>query len=306
MSLKSPYIKDITGKKFGRLLVQSLAFVKKGHAHWNVICDCGQVVVKNAGKLEYKPDVIKSCSRQCSLHKVAMSEQSRTHGHSRHPLYHVWRGIKRRCLNPKDASYNSYGGRGIKVCEHWMLSFANFWDDMNAGWERGLQIDRINNDGDYTPENCQWVTPRVNAYNKRNTVIGIEIVDKALENGVAYSTLYQRIKNSNMGAAIAATIPSGCTPRIVNVPEELVSIAAANGIKYGTLYARIGRYGMEPMSAATTPPPQRKSHSPISNEIKALALSNGISRAALAHRVQVMEMSPQKAATIPLLRLRQA
>ena len=87
------------------------------------------------------------------------------HGMAGTPIYKLWAGILTRCYNAKVKIYKYYGGRGIKVCERWH-DFSNFYADMGDR-PRGLQIDRINNEGDYTPDNCRWITPKENnPYNK--------------------------------------------------------------------------------------------------------------------------------------------
>jgi len=90
------------------------------------------------------------------------------HGMSWHPLYHVWRSMKQRCGNPKDHGYLDYGDRGISVYPPWLkdpIKFIN-WCFLN-GWVEGLQLDRIDNDNGYEPENCRFVTPLTNAHNRR-------------------------------------------------------------------------------------------------------------------------------------------
>ena len=88
------------------------------------------------------------------------SEEKRIHG--------IWRGMKQRCQNPNCHSYKNYGGRGINICDEW-LDFENFYEwALSSGYQDELQIDRINNDGNYEPSNCRWVTPKENARNKRN------------------------------------------------------------------------------------------------------------------------------------------
>ena len=85
-------------------------------------------------------------------------------------LYWCWKAIKQRCLNPRCRAYHNYGGRGITVCDEW-CEFEPFlaWA-LAAGWHKGLDLDRIDNDGDYTPDNCRFVTRRENVNNRRRTV----------------------------------------------------------------------------------------------------------------------------------------
>lgn len=86
-------------------------------------------------------------------------------------LYWCWKAIKQRCLNPRCRAYRNYGGRGITVCDEWM-DFEPFlaWA-LDAGWQKGLDLDRIDNDGNYTPSNCRFVTRRENVNNRRKTTL---------------------------------------------------------------------------------------------------------------------------------------
>ena len=89
------------------------------------------------------------------------------HGMRRHPMYQSWCAMKSRCNNPNDKGYKHYGGRGIKICERWLI-FENFMADMLPTWKPGLSLDRYpNNDGNYEPGNCRWATDSEQERNKR-------------------------------------------------------------------------------------------------------------------------------------------
>ena len=84
------------------------------------------------------------------------------------PLLSTWKNMIRRCYKPQNKDYKYYGGRGIRVCKEWRI-FRNFERDMFPSWKKGLQIDRTNNDGNYEPNNCRWVTSSENTSNRRVT-----------------------------------------------------------------------------------------------------------------------------------------
>lgn len=113
-------------------------------------------------------DAIKSGdSKSCGCwQKEVTSEINRTHGMSRTTEYSTWVGMLQRCTNPKAPEYPRYGGRGIVVCDRWLNSFETFLEDMGAKPE-GSSLDRIDNDGNYSPENCRWTSPTVQLHNRR-------------------------------------------------------------------------------------------------------------------------------------------
>ena len=91
----------------------------------------------------------------------------KTHGLSNSPIYNAWINMKQRCTNPNYRGYSDYGGRGIKVCQPWLTSFEDFNEDMGSSWQPGLELDRIDVNGNYEPGNCRWVTKSKQNRNKR-------------------------------------------------------------------------------------------------------------------------------------------
>ena len=157
--------KDRTGERHGRLVVLGPANIKKRtENYWLCKCDCGNECVVSGSQL--KKDGTKSCG---CYQKETYGKHAITHGMTKTKLYKRWNSMKQRCQNPNEARYADYGGRGISVCEEWE-DFEGFkkWA-MENGYEEHLSIDRIDNDGDYCPENCRWVPMSVQAWNKRTT-----------------------------------------------------------------------------------------------------------------------------------------
>lgn len=144
---------DITGKRFGRLLVLQWHSTKQKSAYWECECVCGTVKTIRGSHL--RDGRIVSC-RCC---------QNVTHGKTDTPTYYTWSAMIQRCGNPKNPSYCWYGARGIKVCRRW-LKFENFLADMGEK-PSGTSIDRVNNNKGYSPGNCRWATPKEQTNNQR-------------------------------------------------------------------------------------------------------------------------------------------
>ncbi len=129
------------------------------------------------------------------LHKERVSK----HGLWKDPIFTVWRSMINRCTNDKNKSYKRYGGRGIAVCDRW-ANPAAFVEDMSNGYEPGLQLDRIDNDKNYSPDNCRWATTKIQTRNySKNVVIEYEgkklcLADWSISTGINYMTLWSRVK----------------------------------------------------------------------------------------------------------------
>jgi len=129
-------------------------------------CDCGTIIKKDYYLIT--SNTVKMCPK-CSRENARLKKI--THGNVKHKLYRKWQDMLNRCRNPKVDRYKNYGGRGIRVCQEWTNDFKTYFDwCMANGWEEGLQVDRINNDGNYEPTNCRIVKPLEQHYNKQNTV----------------------------------------------------------------------------------------------------------------------------------------
>ena len=181
-----------TDDRFGRYVVLGIytdPMVKK-HRFARVQCDCG-----SPPRYTRIDGLTSGAAKSCGcLQKESVTK----HGEWKNPLFKVWKGILSRCTNPSDKRYARYGGRGITVCDRW-FDVHNFINDMSEGYEKGLQIDRKDNNGNYEPDNCQWATTKQQTRNySRNVILEhngkrLCVVDWAVETGIDAKVLYDRV-----------------------------------------------------------------------------------------------------------------
>ena len=184
-----------TGEKHNRLTIVKEVEKNKNCRMVLVLCNCGKEKIVGLSA------VVNGYTKSCGcLQKETMNKILGKHHLCNDPLYDIYYDIKKRCYNKKTIGYKNYGGRGIIMCNEWIddvVAFINW--GYNNGYENNLQIDRINNDGNYTPVNCRWVSRHENKMNRRNTIY-LEykgerktMYDFALQFGMEYKLLKDRI-----------------------------------------------------------------------------------------------------------------
>lgn len=154
---------DLTGQRFGRLVViRRMPSVNK-RTKWLCVCDCGNEIIAESYNL--KTGHTTSCG---CFQREATAEANQTHGMRKTRLYRIWVCMKNRCYAKSYHAFKHYGGRGIKVCAEWRNSFETFRDwALSNGYADNLTIDRVDTNGDYCPANCRWATMAEQNQNKR-------------------------------------------------------------------------------------------------------------------------------------------
>lgn len=197
-----PAFIDLTGFRFGRLLARVRSQKAAKGVRWSCLCDCGTVCDVAANKL--RSGHTQSCG---CLQRERSSQANFLHGESTYPNggratkeYNTWGLMKKRCLLETSPDFYLYGGRGIRVCPRWESSFAAFIQDMGPAPTRRHSIDRIDPDGDYSPENCRWADSKTQRRNQRGNKFLVcrgeskTPMEWAEISGVNNKRIYARIK----------------------------------------------------------------------------------------------------------------
>lgn len=202
--------KDLTGRRFGRLLVKYY-LGRQGHRNsiWMAVCDCGDQRIVRTGHL------LNGSTQSCGcLNDELASTRFSTHGMSDSEEYSTWQQMINRCENKNATGYKNYGGRNIKVCQRWRDSFEAFYADLGSKPTPEHSIERKDNNGDYEPSNCEWATKTSQARNRRTTYLiqhngeSLSAAEWSERTGIPSYLIIQRMERDGWTAARALKTPT--------------------------------------------------------------------------------------------------
>ncbi len=169
----------------------------------------------------------------------------KTHGMSKTRIYRIWRNMINRCYNKNNYDYNNYGGKGVKVCERWLIKFDDFYTDTKEGYSDDLTLDRFpDKNGNYEPSNCRWATPKEQANNRNSNVFydyngsKMQLGEICDLTGISYSKLETRIRILGMTAQQAADIGSSLKKR-KEVTNSMKYEVSKLGLNYRSVTQRM-------------------------------------------------------------------
>lgn len=243
---------DLVGKRFGLLtVIERRGSDKNGQSMWLCRCDCGTEKIIRGHDLKGGTKSC-GCSRRYNtgLYK---------HGLSHTRIHSIWRSIKDRCYNENNQDYNSYGGRGIAVCDEWKNDFLSFYRwALESGYEEALTIDRIDVNAGYSPENCRWASMAEQSNNRRNnklfTLNGrtMTLAEWSKVAGVKYGDIQNRLR-------YGYSFEEAINPNFKRVyqcknefNEKLSQMCKERGVSYKLVSQRV-RSGWDVEKALNTP-----------------------------------------------------
>lgn len=282
-------VEDLSGHKYGQwTVIQYAGLASDRKATWLCECKCGTRKVVRAKNLRNA----QSCDCGCGRRQKTILRNT-THGRSRSPEHRTWCGMIKRCYNQNNPGYEDYGGRGITVCDRWKNSFESFLSDMGVKPFPEASIGRIDNDGNYEPNNCRWETYGQQAKNtrrNRRVVIGSDsrcFSEWAKEAGVTPSTFTNRVE-ANWNEDHLLLPPIKAKQLELNGKKMTVhEWSAVLGMSPSALYERLS-VGWTTEEALSTPPRPKTRQLTFRGKTQSLfcwAEELGINRSTLCHRL---------------------